>query len=304
MNDLTSELRWILLAGGVVLLLVIAIVGRRRRQAADNERHHAMPQSDPQRDRPSRSDYSGSAFEVPSGVPTLEDSLDASLEEIVDVRSSRTEPRIVDMDDYSPLDELPLDDQVLSDEPLPSVHIDEPPSESIDNADTLKAASAPAPTSTPPRKPLTSRKVIALRLVAGAQRFDGAQLKALFASEHLQHGKFNIYHRLDEQGLALFSVASMVEPGTFDPYAMSDKQFPGVTLFMQLPGPHDGAAMFDHMLGCAHNLAALLNGVLQDERGVLLTPQRAARIREDIADLQHLLSTPQLTSANDVTLAP
>ena len=145
----------------------------------------------------------------------------------------------------------------------------------------------------------SSRKIVVLRLSSGAQRFDGAKLRERFDDERLQYGKYDIYHRVDEQGLTLFSVASMVEPGTFDPPAMPATQFPGVTLFMQLPGPHEGAAAYDQMLGCARNLEEALGGMLQDERGAELTPLRAERIREEIVDFQHLFggdTVPTLTS--------
>jgi cell division protein ZipA len=81
----------------------------------------------------------------------------------------------------------------------------------------------------------------------------------------------------------------MVEPGTFDVHAMSGVQFPGVTIFTQLPGPIDGSEMFSQMLACARELEQGIGGLLQDERGLPLTEQRAQRLREDVADFTHLL---------------
>jgi len=146
----------------------------------------------------------------------------------------------------------------------------------------------PMETSSRPAKKPASRKIVALRLSAGSERVEGARLKSLLEAAGLRHGKYSIYHRLHDE-LPLFSVASMVEPGTFDPYAMSGVQFPGVTLFTQLPGPIDGSEMFAQMLACARELEQGIGGLLQDERGLPLTEQRAQRLRDDVADFLHLL---------------
>jgi cell division protein ZipA len=118
---------------------------------------------------------------------------------------------------------------------------------------------------------------------------DGAKLKSLLESANLRHGKYSIYHRMHDDGSSLFSVASMVEPGTFDTAAMVGTQYPGVTIFMQLPGPIDGNEMFAQMLACGRQLEQGMTGILQDERGLPLTELREHRLRDDIADFLHLL---------------
>jgi cell division protein ZipA len=131
------------------------------------------------------------------------------------------------------------------------------------------------------------RKIIALRLPM-PERVPGAQLLSLLQREQLQHGKFNIFHRLHESS-SVFSVASMVEPGTFDPHTMAEQQFPGVTLFMLLPGPLDGLVAYDQMMSCAQRLAHSTGGLLQDERGSKLTTQSMDRLRDEVLDFQHLI---------------
>ncbi len=131
------------------------------------------------------------------------------------------------------------------------------------------------------------RKIIALR-VPMPQRVPGSQLLSLLQGECLQHGKFSIFHRMQNAG-TVFSVASMVEPGTFDPQVMGEQQFPGVTLFMLLPGPVDGLVAYDQMLSCAQRIAHATGGVLQDERGSKLTPQTMEKLRDEVLDFQHLI---------------
>ena len=152
------------------------------------------------------------------------------------------------------------------------------------------------PPSAPPTKPesakkpaasLNKRKIIALRLSAPA-RIAGSLLLDLLRKENLHHGRFDIFHRMHGDA-SVFSVASMVEPGSFDLRTMSEQQFPGVTLFMLLPGPLDGLVAYDQMLSCAQRVANTTQAILQDERGHKLTSAAEERLREEVLNFQHLL---------------
>ncbi|MBC7984923.1 MAG: hypothetical protein H7Y02_13835 [Candidatus Obscuribacterales bacterium] len=291
MNDLTGELRWILLACSVVLILAIYIAGRRGRGQAIAAEHASSESLD---------DFTDLSSDRHLSVPHLSD--------VVQPRARYAEPRVTFLGDDSSIDDdfpgVHIEAEVTehslttsradTDQTFTRVlsneaRIDPYVSSTEDVAESPTLAASPMQRPTQAKK-VSQRKIIALRLTAGAQRFEGARLKALLEAQQCRHGKYSIYHREDEQGLTLFSVASMVEPGTFDLFTMKDTQFPGITVFAQLPGPMDGAAMFDQMLDCARNLESALSGVLQDERGTVLTPQRAERLREDIIDFQHLLS--------------
>ena len=60
-----------------------------------------------------------------------------------------------------------------------------------------------------------SQKILALRVTASApKRFDGAQLLAALNAEGLEHGRYEIFHRLHDDGRPIYSVASLREPGT------------------------------------------------------------------------------------------
>ncbi len=86
-------------------------------------------------------------------------------------------------------------------------------------APTFSSSDAPQP------RRIERERSLALRLAASPQRLP-ARLQALEA-ESLQHGKYDVFHRLDEHGASIiFSVASMVEPGTFDLAKMAAKHFP------------------------------------------------------------------------------
>jgi cell division protein ZipA len=156
--------------------------------------------------------------------------------------------------------------------------------------------------STPPPRRSERRKIMALRIAAGSHRFTGEQLLESLLSEGLQHGKYDVFHRLDDAGASIFSIASMVEPGTFDPPKMKEETYPGITMFAQLPGPIDGLLAFNELVLVARRLQEKLGGTLQDERGVPLTIHRVERLRQDIRDFQQ--SQPRETRRTDAATPP
>lgn len=154
----------------------------------------------------------------------------------------------------------------------------------------IPSATPVAPSSVPrvtrpeePRQPALKQKILALRLVcAGPERFKGTALRAAFESEGLSFGRYNIFHREIEDGQALFSIASLVEPGSFDLNEMPTRDYPGVSLFAVLPGAIDGPRLFDELIATARRLADRLNGQLQDERRQMLTGARVLQMREEV----------------------
>jgi cell division protein ZipA len=148
-------------------------------------------------------------------------------------------------------------------------------------APTLSSSDTPAPRRSPER-----RKILSLRLSTAPQKIEGAKLQEVLAAELLNHGKYDIFHREHGDGQAIFSVASMVEPGTFDLEKMSETLYPGVTLFAQLPGPVPGMHALNELVACARRLHQSLGGVLQDDRGVPLTVHRIERMRQEVRDFE------------------
>lgn len=148
------------------------------------------------------------------------------------------------------------------------------------------------PAETPPRQ----QRIVSIRLIAATDRkIDGAELKAALAAERLTFGRYSIFHRLLDGERPLYSVASLVEPGTFDPQLMSTIRFPGVSMFAVFPGPLPAPQAFDDMLATARRLADRLGGVLQDDASSSLTGQRVLSIREELVHFEHLvvLSRPR-----------
>ncbi len=279
-----SELRWILLGCGLVLLLGIFLWGRRSRgQAASDELDSGR--LDPGIEPASRADaLAAGVIEHPAhpvGSRWEENEWTSTVTDLPEIRFDSThsfadafEPQL-DGEELLPAVEDPLVGSTGSSPPEPSA-----------------AASAAHTASGSARPKLTEkRKIIALRLSAPlTERYTGNRLRTAFAAMDLEHGRYGIFHRL-YQGKSVFSVASMVEPGAFDLETMGETQFAGVTLFALLPGPLAGSRAYDQLIECARHLERALGGELHDERGLPLTAQRIASLRDDVLDFEHLLGS-------------
>jgi len=134
------------------------------------------------------------------------------------------------------------------------------------------------------------QKIVTLRLVARNRgAFPGDELILALRGIGMRHGKFGIFHRIDgaDDDATIFSAASLVEPGSFDLANIKDQQIPGISLFLVLPGPVDGAEAFDMMMEAARTIAQTMNGELLDESGSTLSIQRERYMREEIIHFQH-----------------
>lgn len=134
------------------------------------------------------------------------------------------------------------------------------------------------------------QKIVTLRLVASDKSaFQGEELVVHLRSIGMLYGKFGIYHYYETptEDAAIFSVANLVEPGTFDLPNIKEQQIPGISIFIILPGPMDGVKAFDLMISKVKNLCQALNAELLDESGSTLSIQRERYLREEIIRYQH-----------------
>ena len=133
-------------------------------------------------------------------------------------------------------------------------------------------------------------KIVAIRLMARSSGgFPAEELILALREQGLKHGQFGIFHRPDNENdsRAGFSVASLVEPGSFDLSRLKKDYYPGVSFFLTLPGPADGVEVFDDMVNTSRALAKQLNGELFDEQGSNLSLQRQRYLREEVVHFQH-----------------
>jgi cell division protein ZipA len=78
-----------------------------------------------------------------------------------------------------------------------------------------------------------------------------------------------------------------MEPGSFDLTRVKKDCYPGVSIFLRLPGPENELNAFDDMLQTSKSLAVKLDAELLDEQGSTLSIQRERYMREEVIQFQH-----------------
>ncbi len=132
----------------------------------------------------------------------------------------------------------------------------------------------------------TVEELLIVNVIASkGHTFGGDNIVRALRSQGLRYGEMNIFHRREPMTKAKqFSVASMVEPGTFDLSDLETLASPGMSFFMQLPGPEDATDAFDDMMTTAQHVAFQLGGELRDEQMSVMTGQTREHMRQRIAD--------------------
>lgn len=119
--------------------------------------------------------------------------------------------------------------------------------------------------------------------------FKGPDLLQILLACDLRFGKMNIFHRYEKangRGQVQFSVANLVEPGTFTLDAIDSFTTPGVSFFLALPGPEAPIRAFDYMVETAQALVRNLNAELRDEAHSVITTQTLEHCRQRIRDFE------------------
>jgi cell division protein ZipA len=288
---MAAELRWILLALSLVLLAGIWWWGRRRSSQApgDAQLREITPNVEPQRPEPTvRESQPQSDWGVPPFEPLSIHTHDYERVPVLDG------PMMVSADpapSMSAAAAAPAAAPVAAAAAAPAA----PPAAASTAAlmagrvPTLSPESTDRGTVAPAQTPNASeqQKIVTVRVCApGEVRWSGATLLSALELHGLAYGRYQVFHRRHVDGRSLFCVASLIEPGTFDVARMSGEEFRGITLFAVLPGPVEPLLTVDELLGAARGLAQELSGMVQDNKGMPLSPQRAAALRDDVARFQ------------------
>jgi cell division protein ZipA len=140
-----------------------------------------------------------------------------------------------------------------------------------------------------PALPDDSRVVTVRILPQPDAAFPAEDLILALRSAGLRHGKFKIFHSMSEDESRIrYSVASLVEPGSFDLSKLTESEYQGISIFAVLPAPEDGVALFDEMLGTARDIAKDIDGRLVDGQGGTLSMQRERYMREEVIEYLRL----------------
>ncbi|KAF1698818.1 cell division protein ZipA [Pseudoxanthomonas suwonensis] len=113
-------------------------------------------------------------------------------------------------------------------------------------------------------------------------------------------GHMNVFHRLLEghpdRG-PVFSMASIIKPGSFDMATIRELETPAIAFFLTLPAPVPALDAWEKMLPTVQRMAELLDGVVLDDSRNALGRQRIAHIRDELRAYDRQHEAPPLTKA-------
>ncbi len=115
--------------------------------------------------------------------------------------------------------------------------------------------------------------------------FSGKELLKAFQIAKLEYGSMKIFEKLDENRIVKFSVASMVEPGTFPDTSAELKIFkcPGIVFFLQPGHLDDPIAAFDEYIKVIEIVASKLDGVTLGSNREPLTKDLISEFRQSLS---------------------
>ena len=191
-----------------------------------------------------------------------------------------TEPVVAEPDVTEPVVTEPIVAEPVVTEPIVAEPVAREPRRPRRLAAKPEVEPAPAP------EPPAVEELLILNVVAPyGNRFTGAELFAALRRRGLKFGDMNIFHRVEPlTKMVQYSVANVVEPGTFDVADMDEFRSPGMCFFLQLPGPDHPADVLEDMFEVASAVSTDLRGELRDEQHNLLTPQMVEHYRQRIMD--------------------
>ena len=241
--------------------------------------------TDPSLAEPSVTKEENFAEQVPQQQTEVE--LDATAE--LNLTATKNEPEIGDL---SQLEQTVKEPESVYQAPVtqPKPERKKPASSSIKSKASLKrnqmemdfdddsvaeasAVSRDKASSAPELEP----EVLVLSVVMPEnQVISGAALLPSLLTLGMRYGDMNIFHRHQDNagnGKVTFSLANMMNPGTFDLDDMESFVTQGVSLFMTLPNAGDSFEVFQQMLAAAKQLAQEYQGQVLDDKRSVMTKQ-------------------------------
>jgi len=127
----------------------------------------------------------------------------------------------------------------------------------------------------------------------GKQILAGAEINSSAQAMGLSFGEMNIFH-YKPKGQTVFSLANMLEPGSFDADTIHDLKTSGLTVFMKIKG-NDPLDDLTEMLQRSYQLAGLLDARLCNHKHETLTEQDAENYRTLVSNFVNG-ETPELST--------
>lgn len=144
-------------------------------------------------------------------------------------------------------------------------------------------------------------KIVSLYVAArSGEVLRGEDIVVAAEKTGLVFGYMNVFHRLveghPERG-PIFSMASIMKPGSFDMASIREMETPAIAFFLTLPAPMTALDAWEKMLPTVQRMGELLDGVVLDDSRNALGRQRIAHIRDDLRAYDRQHQAPPLTKS-------
>ncbi len=144
---------------------------------------------------------------------------------------------------------------------------------------------------------ISEDEVIYINIKSREGLISGPDLVRVMEKYHLKYGEMDIFHRLTEGSRQpLFSVANMVEPGSFDLEKLMTFETPGITMFLQLPRTFDALHALDEMWLAAQNVSRELDAILLDRNRQPLSSQKQQSMRDEVLEYMRQIALQEKIS--------
>jgi len=287
-----DDLRWILAIAGAVVVVAIFLSGRFEREEWRRDQKYGSGQS-----LPAHSERIEPQIESIPDIQTKSDqkgSVGLNSEDDVNkaLSDSEQEPSFIEEKNRSSKDDwgdtVESQKEPLIEDEIVSIQI---PAELSAHAEERR--SKPRFNFKPDAEEPVQQElgldveplVLVLTILAKKENLlGGGEIYKVLEKEGVNHGDMEIFHfRMGGEKDAVFSVANLVEPGTFNIKTINEEHTPGLSLFCQLPGPVAGTVAFELLLNKARSIAENLGGQLCDDKRNLLTEQAIGHYRDRIS---------------------
>jgi len=140
-----------------------------------------------------------------------------------------------------------------------------------------------------PNNQTMQQQILVMHLMAPkGDLLSGRDLQEASLKVGFRYGELKIFQRHlneDGSGEVLFSMANLVNPGTFDLNTINEMTTPGVTLFMALDDLEDPVAAFEVMTASVDTLVEALGLSVLDETRSSMTRQTIDHYRQRARDV-------------------
>ena len=142
-------------------------------------------------------------------------------------------------------------------------------------------------------------KIVSLYVAAKAgHMLRGEDIVVAAEKTGMVFGHLNVFHRLvdghPERG-PVFSMANILQPGSFDMARIRELETPAIAFFLTLPAPMSALDAWEKMLPTVQRMGELLDGVVLDDGRNALGRQRIANIRDELRSYDRQHEAPPLT---------